>query len=441
VPEQSRERGLWAVRALAIGRRAFLTIASVAGVLAVLTTSPAQAQRADAGDWIDTWSASPQPVWEPDFFAPAGIPRTLRNQTIRHVARISLGGSRVRVEFSNEYGEHPLVIGAAHVALAGEKDAIAPGSDRVLTFSGSTSITVPPGAPVWSDPVDLAVAALGSVAVSLFLPEVTPATTWHNDARQTAYISGEGDFTAAERFEPAQTVTSRIFLSGIAVDAAPEARAVVLFGDSITDGDGSTLDANHRWPDFLAERLNKANPKVAVLNEGISGARVLRDRMGDNALARFDRDVLSHPRADTVVLMMGINDIGWPETILVPKGEPAPSAEDVIDGYEQIIARAHANGMRIIGATLTPFEDTFRGTPLYGYYSEAKEAKRAAINQWIRTSGAFDGVIDFDAATRDPANPKHIRAEYDKGDHLHPNDTGYKAMAESVDLGLLGATP
>jgi lysophospholipase L1-like esterase len=438
VPEQSRERGLWAVRALAIGRRAFLTIASVAGVLAVLTTSPAQAQRADAGDWIDTWSASPQPVWEPDFFAPAGIPRTLRNQTIRHVARISLGSSRVRVEFSNEYGEHPLVIGAAHVALAGEKDAIAPGSDRVLTFSGSTSITVPPGAPVWSDPVDLAVPALGSVAVSLFLPEVTPATTWHNDARQTAYISGEGDFTAAERFEPAQTVTSRIFLSGIAVDAAPEARAVVLFGDSITDGDGSTLDANHRWPDFLAERLNKANPKVAVLNEGISGARVLRDRMGDNALARFDRDVLSHPRADTVVLMMGINDIGWPETILVPKGEPAPSAEDVIDGYEQIIARAHANGMRIIGATLTPFEDTFRGTPLYGYYSEAKEAKRAAINQWIRTSGAFDGVIDFDAATRDPANPKHIQAQYDKGDHLHPNDTGYKAMAESVDLGLLG---
>jgi lysophospholipase L1-like esterase len=438
VPEQSRERGLWAVRALAIGRRAFLTIASVAGVLAVLATSPAQAQRADAGDWIDTWSASPQPVWEPDFFAPAGIPRTLRNQTIRHVARISLGSSRVRVEFSNEYGEHPLVIGAAHVALAGEKDAIAPGSDRVLTFSGSTSITVPPGAPVWSDPVDLAVAALGSVAVSLFLPEVTPATTWHNDARQTAYISGEGDFTAAERFEPAQTVTSRIFLSGIAVDAAPEARAVVLFGDSITDGDGSTLDANHRWPDFLAERLNKANPKVAVLNEGISGARVLRDRMGDNALARFDRDVLSHPRADTVVLMMGINDIGWPETILVPKGEPAPSAEDVIDGYEQIIARAHANGMRIIGATLTPFEDTFRGTPLYGYYSEAKEAKRAAINQWIRTSGAFDGVIDFDAATRDPANPKHIQAQYDKGDHLHPNDTGYKAMAESVDLGLLG---
>ena len=438
MPEHLHHRGLPVVRRLARSRQAFLARMFIAATLVVLATSPAPAQRADAGDWIDTWSASPQPVWEPDFFAPVGIPRTLRNQTVRHVARISLGGSRVRVEFSNEYGSQPLVIGGAHVALAGEKGAIAPGSDRVLTFSGRPSITVPPGAPVWSDPVDLAVPALGSVAVSLFLPEVTPATTWHNDARQTAYISGEGDATAAERFEPAQTVTSRMFLSGIAVEAAPGDRAVVLFGDSITDGDGSTLDANHRWPDFLAERLVKAGAKVAVVNEGISGARVLRNRMGDNALARFDRDVLSHPYADTVVLMMGINDIGWPDTILVPKGEPAPAADDVIDGYEQLVARAHAHGMRIIGATLTPFEDTFHGTPLYGYYSEAKEAKRQAINQWIRTSGAFDGVIDFDAATRDPANPKHIQAQYDKGDHLHPNDTGYKAMAESVDLKLLG---
>jgi lysophospholipase L1-like esterase len=175
-----------------------------------------------------------------------------------------------------------------------------------------------------------------------------------------------------------------------------------------------------------------------VINEGISGARVLRDRMGDNALARFDRDVLSHPRADTIVLLMGINDIGWPDTLLVPKGETAPSAEDVIAGYQQLIARAHANNMRIIAGTLTPFENTFHGGPLYGYYSEAKEAKRQAINQWIRTSGAFDGVIDFDAAARDPNNPKHIRAEFDVGDHLHPNDTGYKAIADTIDLGLLG---
>jgi lysophospholipase L1-like esterase len=412
--------------------------ALAAAILAALGPAPSWAQPVAAGDWIDTWSASPQPVWEPDFFAPVGIPRALRNQTIRQVARVSLGGEQVRVELSNEYGAQPLAIGAAHVALAGENGAIVPGSDRALTFGGRPSITVPPGAPVLSDPVDLKVADLGSLAVSLFLPEITPTTTWHNDARQTAWISGEGDFTAAERFEPAQTVTSRIFLSGITVDAEEGDRAVVLFGDSITDGDGATLDANHRWPDILAERLDAAGAEVAVLNEGISGARILRDRMGDNALARFDRDVLSHPHVGTVVLMMGINDVGWPDTLLVPKGELAPSAEDVIAGYEQLIARAHAQGLRIIGATLTPFAETFQGTPLYGYYSEEKEAKRAALNEWIRTSGQFDGVIDFDAVTRNPDNPKHIRAEYDKGDHLHPNDAGYRAMAESVDLKLLG---
>jgi lysophospholipase L1-like esterase len=409
--------------------------------LATGLVAPSEAQPANTGAWIGTWSASPQPVWEPDFFAPVGIPRSLRNQTIRQIARVSLGGNQVRVELSNEYGDQPLVIGAAHVALAGEQGAIEPASDRPLTFGGSPSVTVPPGAPILSDPVDLTVAPLDSLAVSLFLPEVTAATTWHNDARQTAYLSGEGNHAAETSFAPTQTFPSRIFLSGIMVDAAPDARAVVMFGDSITDGDGSTLDANHRWPDILAERLNKAGAKVAVLNEGISGARVLRDRMGDNALSRFDRDVLSHPRADTVVLMMGINDIGWPDTILVPKGEAAPGAEDIITGYEQLIARAHANGLRIVGATLTPFENTFAGGPLFGYHTEAKEEKRQAVNEWIRTSGAFDGVIDFDAITRDPANPKHIRAAYDKGDHLHPNDAGYRAMAEAVDLKLLGVGP
>lgn len=388
-------------------------------------------------DWIVTWAASPQEVWAPDFFPPVGIPRTLLNQTVRQVARVSLGGHRVRVVLSNEYGKEPLAIGAAHVALAGPGSSIASGSDRTLTFSGQTSVTIPPGAPAVSDPVELDLAPLASVAVSLYVPGVAPATTWHNDARQTAYFA-DGDVTSSAQIEPKATATSRVFLSEIMVDAAPDARAVVTFGDSITDGDGSTLDANHRWPDILAERLAKAGANVAIVNQGISGARVLRDRMGDNALARFDRDVLSQPRADTVILMMGINDIGWPDTILVPKGEPAPSAADVIAGYRQIIARAHDNGLRIIGATLTPFEDTFHGTPLYGYYSEEKEGKRAAINDWIRTSGAFDGVIDFDALVRDPANPKHIQAQYDKGDHLHPNDAGYKAMAELIDLKLLG---
>jgi lysophospholipase L1-like esterase len=420
---------------------ALIVTLAVTALACALGSPPAQAQRGDASDWIATWAASPQPWWHADFFVPIEVPRSLRDQTVRQIARISLGGSRVRVEFSNEYGEGPLVIGAAHVALADDGSAIVAGSDRPLTFGGEASVTVPPGAPILSDPVEMEVPALGSVAVSLYLPEITPTSTFHWEGVQTAYISGPGDFADETDFEPAATITSRIFLSEIMVDAPPDARAVVTFGDSITDGATSTVDANHRWPDFLAERLIEADARVAVINQGISGARVLRDRMGDNALARFDRDVLSHPRADTVVLMMGINDIGWPGTLLVPEGEPAPSADDIIAGYRQLIARAHAQDMRIIGATLTPFEDTFRGNPLFGYYDEAKEAKRQAVNQWIRTSGAFDGVIDFDAVTRDPSNPKHIRAEFDSGDHLHPQDVGYEAMADAIDLELFGVKP
>lgn len=396
---------------------------------------------AAGGAWVPTWAASPQPVWGADFFAPVDIPRALRDQTLRQVARVSLGGSRVRVELSNEYGDRPLAIGAARVALAGQGAGIRPGSDRALTFGGRPSVVVPPGAPVLSDPVELAVPALASVAVSLYLPEITPTATWHNEGVQTAYVAGPGDLTGAADLAPQATFRSRIFLSGILVDAGPGARAVVTFGDSITDGATSTPDANRRWPDVLAERLDAAGAKVAVVNQGISGARVLRDRMGDNALARFDRDVLSQPRADTVVVMMGINDIGWPGTLLVPAGEPAPSAEEIVAGYGQLIARAHARGLRVLGATLTPFADTFKGQPLEGYYDEAKEAKRQAVNRWIRESGAFDGVIDFDAVVRDPKDPKRLRAELDSGDGLHPGDAGLKAMADSIDLRLLGVGP
>lgn len=418
---QSRRNASWLG-----GASIALTIA-----FAAVPASPAAADN----EWIGTWTASPQPVWGPDFFAPLEFPRNLWNQTIRQVARVSIGGDKVRIVLSNEYGDMPLTIGPVRVGLSDGEATVKAGSNKAVTFGGEETVTIPPGAPVVSDPIDLKVEPLESLAISLFLPKVAPTTTMHWDGRQTAYIVA-GDKTADADFKPDATTLSRLFLNGILVDAADDARAIVTFGDSITDGDGSTADANHRWPDLLAERLKEAGgPPVAVLNEGISGARVLSDRMGVNALARFDEDVLSHPQVDTVILMMGINDIGWPDSPL--DSGPAPSAEDVINGYKQLIARAHDHDIRIIGATLTPFAVAFKGTPLEGYYSEEKEAKRVAINEWIRNSKAFDGVIDFDAVVRDPANPKQIQKAYDKGDNLHPNDAGYKAMAESIDLKLL----
>jgi lysophospholipase L1-like esterase len=401
--------------------------------LASVLVSPIAAARAD--EWIGTWAASPQPVWDADFPIPTGFPRTLWNQTIRQIAAVSIGGKRVRVVLSNEYGTRPLVIGAAHVAVS-KGAAIEAGSDRALAFGGHASITIPPGAPAISDPVDLTVAPFGSLAVSLFLPEATPTTTMHWEGVQTAYIAAGNKVSDAD-IKADSTTVSRLFLSEILVDAAPGARAIVTFGDSITDGNGSTVDANHRWPDLLAQRLAKAGgAPVAVLNEGISGAKVLSDRMGTNALARFDRDVLAQPHADTVVVMIGINDIGWPGCALAPK-DTVPTADEIIDGYRQLIARAHTHNMRIIGATLTPFADSFQGSPFEGYYTADKEKVRVAVNTWIRSSGAFDGVIDFDQVVKDPSRPTYIQAAYDKGDHLHPQDDGYKAMAESIDLALL----
>ena len=375
-------------------------------------------------------------MWEADFLVPMGVPSNLWNQTVRQVAAVSIGGRRVRVVLSNEYGTRPVNIGAAEVALHEKGPAIVPGSNKPLTFGGRTSVVIPPGAPVVSDAVELPVAPLGSVVVTFFLPDVTPATTLHWDGGQTAYV-GAGNQVGEVVLKADSTLTSRVFLSEILVEAPAVARAIVAFGDSITDGASSTVDANRRWPDVLARRLAQAGgPPVAVLNQGISGARVLADRMGVNALARFDRDVLRHPHADTVILLMGINDIGWSGTLLEPDSK-APTALDVIAGYQQLITRAHLHGMRILGATLTPFEETSKGSPLEGYYDATKEEKRQAVNKWIRESGAFDDVLDFDAVVRDPRRPSYLAPAYDSGDHLHPNDAGYQAMAESIDLRLL----
>jgi lysophospholipase L1-like esterase len=410
------------------------TAAIVLATTSLALTSPAGA--ADSGDWITTWAASPQPIWAPDFLAPVKVPRALWNQTLREVASISLGGKQVRLVISNAYGTTPLPLGAAHVALAGKDGAISAGSDHAVTFDGQASVVVPPGAQWISDPVSFQVAPLSKLAVSLYFPGVVPVSTMHWEGRDTAFITA-GNTTGDAEIKPASTLTAKAFLSGIMVDAPADARAVVTFGDSITDGDGSTVDATHRWPDFLARRLADAGgAPIAVVNEGISGARVRSDRMGVNALARFDRDVLSQPHVATVIWMMGINDIGWPDSILEPEAT-VPPAEAVIDGIRQIILRSHLHGLRILGATLTPFEDTFKGGPLEGYYNPEKEKVRVAVNAWIRDSGAFDGVIDFDALSRDPTRPQHIKAEYDSGDHLHPNDAAYQAMAATIDLGML----
>lgn len=394
-----------------------------------------QAQAADTGTWVPAWTASPQPIWSGDFVLPLGLPASLRDQTVRQVVHAGIGGSRARIVLSNEYGTQPLQIGAAHIAVAGDSAGISNGPSLALTFGGQTAVTVPAGAPIVSDPVDLAVAPLQRLAVSLYFPQTTPVTTIHWDGLQPAQVAA-GNVAGGATVKADSVVNSRLFLSAVLVEAAPGTRSVVAFGDSITDGAASTPGTDQRWPDFLARRL--AGQKVAVLNAGISGGRVLKNHMGPNALARFDRDVLGQPGVASVVLLMGINDISWPGSSFEPN-EAATQAEALIAGYRQLITRARSRGVRIVGATLTPFEGalTMPGSPITDYYSPAKDALRQRINAWIRGSGEFDAVLDFDAVVRDPQNPLRIRPAYDSGDHLHLGDAGNKAAADAVDLKLL----
>ena len=411
----------------------------LAALLLAATAAPLPTRAGEqATQWTTTWTASPQPLWAGDFVLPTNVPYHLWNQTVRQSARVSIGGPRVRVLLSNEYGTKPLQIGAARIARSHVDGRIVAASDRPLTFGGKSSVVIPPGAPMLSDPVELDVPALADVSVSLYLPEPTPPATFHWDARQTTHV-GAGDQTGATRLTAESTLSTRVFLSAIQVQAPAATRSVVALGDSITDGNMSTVDQNRRWPDFLARRL--AGQDVAVLNAGISGARLLKDKMGSNALARFDRDVLAQPGVATAVVFIRINDIAWNGTAFAPN-DPAARAEDLIAGYRQLIARAHTRGVRIVGATLTPFEGALQDTPMRGYYGADKERVRQAVNNWIRDSGEFDAVLDFDAVTRDPSHPARFLPAYDSGDHLHPGDAGYQAMADSIDLrALLGDEP
>jgi lysophospholipase L1-like esterase len=354
---------------------------------------------------------------------------TISNQTIRQIVRVSAGGERVRVVLSNAFGTAPIEIGAAHIALRDRESIIKPTSAKPLTFGGNTAARILPGATVVSDAVDLAVAPTSDLVVDLYLPGElgtgpSPVTT-HNGASQTNYLSGTGNFSGHAALTPERTTGAWFLLSRVEVSSAAGAGAIVAFGDSITDGARSTPDMNSRWPDHLARRLAaRGEPAISVLNAGISGNQVLGDGAGVSALARFDRDVLMQTGVTHVIIMEGINDIG------IARSNPSPSAADLIAGHKQLIERARARGLKVYGATLTPFEGA-------AYWTTEGEAKRQALNQWIRTSGAYDAVIDFDLVTRDPAAPTKFLPAYDSGDHLHPGDAGYKAMGEAVDLKLL----
>jgi lysophospholipase L1-like esterase len=393
------------------------------------------AQTAGTEHWVPTWTTALRQA-QPVALAPVGQPvpaaqqalNGFNKQTIRMIVPVSIGGRRIRVQFSNAHSSTSLAIGAAHLALHGKESAIVPGSDRVLLFGGSPGFSLAPGATAISDPVDLEVPALSELAVSVFVPGAVRAPTFHAQGLHTTYISKQGDATGQTVIEDAATTQSWYWLSSVYVLAPANSSAVIAFGDSITDGARSTNDTNSAWPSRLAARF-QANPltaTVAIVNQGIGGNRILRDDTGVNALGRFDEDVLSQPGVTWVILLEGINDIGRGTG---PNANPADAvvADDLVAAMRQFVEQAHVHGIRVMGGTMTPYE----GAP---YYSEKGEGIRETVNQWILKPGSFDAVTDFSAALRDPERPLRFRPDFDSGDHLHPNDTGYRAMADAIDL-------
>ena len=393
------------------------------------------------GHWVSAWSAAVHTPLPFPGLPPAPV---FENQTIRLVVRPTIGGDQVRIRLSNSFGATALLIGSAHIALTKDKSSIVPESDHALTFGGRPSVSIPPGAPILSDPVDLKVSAFTEISISLYLPEKTQSSTYHFWGQHETYVSDAGDFTAKEMTNPT-TKSSWYWLADVEVWAPDQVAATVAFGDSITDGVGAKQDDYTDWPDMLAKRLadEKGAVPLAVVNEGIGGNRVLYDGAGVSALARFDRDVLVQPGVKNLIILEAINDIGWPhmKPPRPPNGGDAPprempfvhqmvTAQDLIMGMRQLIARAHQHGIKVFGATLTPYEGA-------SYYSDDGEATRQEVNRWIRTGGEFDGFFDFDAAVRDPNHPGMFLPAYDSGDHLHPSAAGFKAMADAVDLAVL----
>lgn len=445
---------------LSLGRTSTRSVASVVFALLFLGSLPtllAQGGRTSE-HWVGTWAtaAVARCPGQPAGLAPQGLasglcgsrnqttapPQTpqpaqavlpvLVNQTVRQIVHTSLGGNRIRIVLTNAFGTVPVTVGAAHVALREKDAAIIPKSGRALTFGGNAAATIPAGAVIFSDPVTLTVPALADLAIDIYLPGDTGATTSPitvhagTGSLQTNYLSPMGNHAGSGDMPVQATTLAWLFLARVEVTAPENAGAIVTLGDSITDGSRSTPDTNNRWPDHLARRLAAQNIKMAVLNAGFSGNRLLSDGNSVGALARFDRDVLAQTGATHVIVLEGINDLG------LAGQNPRPAAADLIAAHRQLIARAHAHGLKIYGATLTPFT----GTTIANYWTPEGEATRQALNKWIRSSNEYDAVIDFEAIVRDPSDQRKYLAHYDSGDHLHPGDTGYQAIANAIDLKL-----
>jgi lysophospholipase L1-like esterase len=437
----------WINRALRRGLPRNPTVAGLlvfAAALGVGTAGNEADAKADerGTQWIGTWATSAQPSL-PDAL------QTYQNQSLRLIVHTSASGAHARIKISNTYGDEPLFIGGAHIARRSAGADIDPASDRRLTFGGHSSITVPARSVVESDPVDLDVPALSDLAISLFFPKATKPTTSHALALQTSYLSpATGDSTADAKFAVAKTIDTWPFLTGVDVAASPAGMAIVAFGSSTTDGDGSSLDANRRWPDVLAERLQKHGTRTAevgVLNQGIIGNRLLSDSpsysqfgaaLGEAGLARFDVDVLDQAGVKYLIVGLGINDIVFPG-LFTPLTEMVNS-QSMLSGYRQLIVRAHQKGIRVIGTTIPPFENATFGKSVISFYTAEKENVRQEVNTWIRNSAEFDGVVDFDAVLRDPNHPTRLLPSYDSGDHLHSNDAGYTVSANAIPLTSFG---
>lgn len=408
-------------------------------LLVAISTPTAHPQERSADrHWVTTWATA---VHAPIPFPGLPSPPVFENQTIRMVVRPTIGGTRIRIRLSNAYGTAPLKIGSAHIAIVDHGASIVAVTDRTLQFGGETSIEIPAGAPIITDPVDLNCSPFAELAVSLFLPGKTTSLSTHLWAQHDSYVFGPGDLTAKPDIPNPTVMSSWYFLADLEVWAVKGAATIVTLGDSITDGMGAKQGEYDDWPDLLAKRLvGDHGAPLAVANEGIGGNRILRDWAGVSALARFDRDVLAQPGVKSLIVLEGINDIGAPHLRFTDTdGKLAQesifagqdvTAADLIVGLKQIIDRAHQRGIVVFGATLTPFEGS-------GYFTPEGESLRQTVNDWIRSGGFFDGVVDFDAAVRNPQHPTRFREDFQSGDQLHPSAAGYRAMAAVVDLAAL----